>query len=760
MDANVNGDSAADPSEHVEGIKPLADSGSVVVGGAMLHSHSAPGDIPPFKGSALIVVAEDEREVKELLSKDIYARNEVWDVEKMQIIPFMCALRIGDRPLVWYTRKRTSAVAPEKLKSTTLSQGAHGVQIPPTAPEEFSPPAQTPSLLRSPSPQTTARLIDWNVRDRHGQSEGPEMLYTRLVESGPSKDPPGSFPDNARSYYMGDSFSLAFIVRSLSGGSDLSSGPKLHCPIPNTVAEHGLNAAESRKDSDPVARAYLQMHGALNLPPQEVRDQLVYMFFKCVHPAFPVFDRQEFCALYQQNRASLLILQTIFFLSSVICGEDILKAAGFIDRYSARRTFYLRAKALYDMDCEKNKPKLVAVLLLLGFWWEGPEDQKDTWHWLGAAISLAQTLGMHRSTANSRMSPRQRSMWKRIWWSIYVRDRHATAALGRPCRINDEDCDVEMLVVEDFLFDQESDSRLVCVQQPYHQSYAIEMAKLTVILGKLLNYKFTPRKIGTKNISTDTLGEELDQWQMNLSADIRPAPLQETLDAPFWSCMVHACFYLCQILLFRPNNSNPRSHQPTSFQRKARIAADCVTRIVEDLLSSRTLALGQLHLVPTIFAALSIHTLVIRGGDSIQKQLAENRARQCILGMSELAKGWPVAGWVLRLFINLMRRLTGQSEAYGSSLDQRRERNLSVNQDVVQPPSMNGTNLTSFLSVNIDECVTANNGSIGDQVGNGFDLLQTDQFMADIMWADQNDLDFDIMLKSAQSKSLFPFNLD
>lgn len=64
---------------------------------------------------------------------------------------------------------------------------------------------------------------------------------------------------------------------------------------------------------------------------------------------------------------------------------------------------------------------------------------------------------------------------------LQVRDRHAAAALGRPCRINDEDCDVEMLVADDFFFDQQCDNRLVCVQRRYHQLYAIEMVKLAVI---------------------------------------------------------------------------------------------------------------------------------------------------------------------------------------------------------------------------------------------------------------------------------------
>lgn len=56
-----------------------------------------------------------------------------------------------------------------------------------------------------------------------------------------------------------------------------------------------------------------------------------------------------------------------------------------------------------------------------------------------------------------------------------------------------------------------------------------------------------------------------------------------------------------------------------------------------------------------------MHAIVIRRKNAIHSQVAENRARQCMLALSELAKSWPVAGWISRLFISLMTRLTGHS---------------------------------------------------------------------------------------------------
>lgn len=77
---------------------------------------------------------------------------------------------------------------------------------------------------------------------------------------------------------------------------------------------------------------------------------------------------------------------------------------------------------------------------------------------------------------------------------------------------------------------------------------------------------------------------------------------------------------------------------------------------------------SDLASVPALFGALSIHTIVICRKDPIQQQVAENKARQCLLALSVLAKSWPVKIWISRAFVNLLRRLTGQGSASGGSI--------------------------------------------------------------------------------------------
>lgn len=61
----------------------------------MFNSHPQEGEVPSFKGSALMVVAENEQQARRLLEEDVYSKSGVWDLEKTQIVP-VCLL-----PLVW-----------------------------------------------------------------------------------------------------------------------------------------------------------------------------------------------------------------------------------------------------------------------------------------------------------------------------------------------------------------------------------------------------------------------------------------------------------------------------------------------------------------------------------------------------------------------------------------------------------------------------------------------------------------------------------
>jgi hypothetical protein len=63
--------------------------------GAMLEEPVKEGDSSPprMKGSAMLIGAKTREEVLERVKRDVYVEGGVWDVEKVQVIPFKSAIR-------------------------------------------------------------------------------------------------------------------------------------------------------------------------------------------------------------------------------------------------------------------------------------------------------------------------------------------------------------------------------------------------------------------------------------------------------------------------------------------------------------------------------------------------------------------------------------------------------------------------------------------------------------------------------------------
>ena len=73
-----------------------------------------------------------------------------------------------------------------------------------------------------------------------------------------------------------------------------------------------------------------------------------------------------------KNPPSLLLLQAILLAGSRVCSNpQLMDANG--STTPAAMTFYKRAKALYDANYEDDRVTIVQALILLAWWWEGPE---------------------------------------------------------------------------------------------------------------------------------------------------------------------------------------------------------------------------------------------------------------------------------------------------------------------------------------------------------------------------------------------------
>ncbi|PWY71472.1 putative C6 transcription factor [Aspergillus heteromorphus CBS 117.55] len=430
----------------------------------------------------------------------------------------------------------------------------------------------------------------------------------------------------------------------------------------------GLPPRLQKEDID-----YLSMKGALTVPDVGLRNELLKSYLHYVHTYMPLLDLEDFLQTIVQNdgtrRMSLLLFQAVMFAGTAFIDLKHLHAAGYPTRKAARKAFFQRARLLYDFDYEVDRISLVQSLLLMTYWYETPDDQKDTWHWMGVSLSLAHTIGLHRDPGNSRMDLRRQRMWKRIWWSTYTRDRLIALGMRRPMRVKDDDCDVPMLTLDDFEFRPFSPEIVSIVGNSeilqsvsYQKELAlmfIEKAKLCLCVSHVLSAQYSvlshkfggtmettmmlvPKKSAAETFEVRRCDQELEDWRAHLPAEIRYAPAapsklteaQEVLHSH--RALLKMVYLTTSSALHRPQvlPAIPLPSMDAELQEisrnKVRFAAIEITNIAQDLHSLNLTRYFPTTGVTVLLPAVIIHLLDIKSSDATIRMTSLQRFYQCM----------------------------------------------------------------------------------------------------------------------------------
>ncbi|KAJ9614202.1 hypothetical protein H2200_002338 [Cladophialophora chaetospira] len=351
-------------------------------------------------------------------------------------------------------------------------------------------------------------LSDLSLQDDY-ESQANVNTYRKIVDDTDTNE--AKVP-----MYVGELQSLRFIFHVAREDKGISC--KAHYLIPEP----------RRRQLSPEELACLKAKGAFSTETEELRTELLSLFFDYVYPILPIVEPHEFFRRYDAGGAeniSPLLLQSMFLAAS---------------------------NALYDFEYETDKLCLIQSVLLLGYWLGNSHDKMDSWHWIGVAISLSQSLGLHRDAGCSRIPPAQRALWRRIWWCCFYRDRIITLGMGRAFRINVDDCDVKELTLADLVHNGSSanlkDSSATILRRC--NSYApifLEIIKMSHLLGDVLATVYRPRKIEdfpdpASWSRAELIEEKLTAWQLGLDPRCRVDAPAFSVDEP--SAMILHKYYM------------------------------------------------------------------------------------------------------------------------------------------------------------------------------------------------------------------------
>lgn len=221
------------------------------------------------------------------------------------------------------------------------------------------------------------------------------MLYLHIADQSlrPNQQ---SILDPISTLYLGESFSLTYSIHDVLAPflSDRSNYQKrLHFPI-----AEGFDPSDSGRQNIVNAQVrLLQERKVIHQLEPDALEKLLKVYFRWFHPGFPLVNQHGFLQRCLNNQMSLLVLNAVLLVAATVCDKADLPLTKCPTRHRAREVFYRQAKALYDEDLDPDKVNNIVAVFLMSFWWGGSNDEKDSWHWMGIAISQAQSLGMHRS---------------------------------------------------------------------------------------------------------------------------------------------------------------------------------------------------------------------------------------------------------------------------------------------------------------------------------------------------------------------------
>jgi hypothetical protein len=452
---------------------------------------------------------------------------------------------------------------------------------------------------------------------------------------------------------------------------------------------------------------YLQKKGAFHIPELALRNELLRCYVQYVHPFAPILDLEEFLGIVNKDEAtdtvSLLLFQAVMFAGTAYIDMRYLLAQGYMTRKAARKAFFDKVKLLYDFDYELNRVTVVQAVTLMTYWYESPDDPKDIWHWLGIAVSIAKTIGINCNTATTAplMTLTQRRLWKRIWWTCFMRDRLIALGMRRSMRIGDGDFDVPPLELEDF--QTEALSPELCkllggCPAVKDSAKRVTLAKMCMSLIDLchcttqvlaVQYSTLGHKIGATQETTMRLvpkksaaelsevmrcDDELEAWRTNLPDELHyfvpDSQKRNTANdgdvVNLHRCLLTAVYLTSSSALHRPQilPSAPTIVVTPELREiskaKVRDAADQITEMYKDMLSRDMIRYLPNTGVSCLLPAIIILLLDIKSADENVRQASTRKFQFCMQALQRLREMYASADFAFSFLDAAVRKTNVQ----------------------------------------------------------------------------------------------------
>jgi hypothetical protein len=366
-----------------------------------------------------------------------------------------------------------------------------------------------------------------------------------------------------------------------------------------------------------------------------------------------------------------LLLWSIFLAAASYVDTDTLSSAGFKNRKQLKEFCFQHAKATYDAQIENDKSAIIASTLLLGFWYVDLEEQDGSGYWIGIAIHLCYTIGLHREPNYARL-PRcpfplsQRAVWRRLWWCAYYRDAWFCLGSGRPMRAHIDDCDLELPTVGDITDDFNElsldlrEAFLPSTMEKLAELW-IKMLQLSIKLEYTMILHYRPRRPPLSVSQLEADRADVLRLLASLEQETEHKSSLLALHTSHFETYVNTVVIVLHrpYILSAPEHLYPAERQ--NLQRTAlqacKSAAAATTSTLSRLIAENMIETSPTMLVTPIMMTMQIHFYELAKSEGLLRQHALHNLNLHFMVLTHLKKSFWTADMHHNLFTECIKAL-------------------------------------------------------------------------------------------------------
>ncbi|KAI9822047.1 MAG: hypothetical protein M1832_003219 [Thelocarpon impressellum] len=241
--------------------------------------------------------------------------------------------------------------------------------------------------------------------------------------------------------------------------ADEAFGAELNEWAKSTDADDGDvgHPGPPRKQSASDAERTLLGEGATALPPRQMQEHLVEVFFDCVYAhAYHLLHKPSFMRKFRAGKVPAVLILAICAVSARFSTHpDVGTEPAFLRGEAwATKAREIASRRFYDPNMT-----VLIVIILLTLHDFGTCQGGRSWALCGMAIRIAYALQLHRDLdhdpeggdGQARLSSTDREIRRRAMWACFIMDRFNSSGSDRPTFVDEETLKVQ-LPIEERLF--------------------------------------------------------------------------------------------------------------------------------------------------------------------------------------------------------------------------------------------------------------------------------------------------------------------